>query len=429
MNDIRTPRPDIDSVSGLRNHPLRKRLSREMHVRKLPPLQAPGRLMQFVLHSPPESVNQELELLGRYCGISSGEISDRAYVKGKFGSISVVWERHTEFSSYMFIRQGSSQPPFCIEAFAEIPSEWLNSLPGEVLRATQVAILDREDPDVIAQSFSAEDIVGCDIADGGARLWSDFRLHDDGFGRLLVINRSLTANEIALAVQRAQELGNYRNMALLGLPVAQQLTPTVTEFERQLAELTGSISASTATDAEILHDLSVLSADLARVMADTRYRMSASRAYAEIVTDRLNSLRIGRIPGYQTLADFTDRRLLPAVRTCISFSARLEDLSQRVAWTTSLLRTRVDTSLSQQNRDLLASMDRRTYLQLRLQQTVEGLSTVAIGYYMLGLFGYLVRGIERELPLDHDIVLALLVPVALFCAWFLAKRIVHIKAS
>ena len=78
------------------------------------------------------------------------------------------------------------------------------------------------------------------------------------------------------------------------------------------------------------------------------------------------SLRVGRIKGHHKLGDFTDRRLLPAVRTCISFSARLEDLSQRLACTRSLLRTRVDTALSRQTRDLLAFLDRRTELQLRL---------------------------------------------------------------
>src|SRR3954451_22404432 len=108
-------------------------------------------------------------------------------------------------------------------------------------------------------------------------------------------------------------------------------------------------------------------------MAETRYRMSATRAYAQLIIDRLQSLKVSEVRGHPTLVDFTERRLLPAMRTCDSFSQRLEDLSQRVAWTSSLLRTRVDTALAKQNRDLLESMNRRTRFQLRLQQTVEGL--------------------------------------------------------
>ena len=59
------------------------------------------------------------------------------------------------------------------------------------------------------------------------------------------------------------------------------------------------------------------------------------------------------------------------------------------------MRTRVDVELQQQNRDLLRSMNERTRLQLMLQATVEGLSVAAISYYVVGLFGYLVKGLHE----------------------------------
>jgi len=124
-----------------------------------------------------------------------------------------------------------------------------------------------------------------------------------------------------------------------------------------------------------------------------------------------------------TLEDLTDRRLLPAVRRCISFSGRLEDLSQRVAWTMAFLRTRVDTALSQQNRDLLKSMDRRTQLQLRLQEIVEGLSVVAISYYLLSIVGYILRGVEHEIALSHDLAVAIVAPVVFLALWLIKYRI------
>ena len=71
-----------------------------------------------------------------------------------------------------------------------------------------------------------------------------------------------------------------------------------------------------------------------------------TRAYAQISTERLQGLGIGRTPGFQTLADFTERRLVPALRTCESFSLRLDDLSQRAAWTSELLRTRIEVALA-----------------------------------------------------------------------------------
>ena len=37
-------------------------------------------------------------------------------------------------------------------------------------------------------------------------------------------------------------------------------------------------------------------------------------------------------------------------------------------------------------------MNNRARLQLRLQQTVEGLSVAAVSYYVVGLIGYLAKG-------------------------------------
>lgn len=158
-------------------------------------------------------------------------------------------------------------------------------------------------------------------------------------------------------------------------------------------------------------------------MADTHYRMSASRAYAEMVDDRLRALRVTRLPGHPTLGDFTERRLLPAVRTCVSFSSRLEVLSQRLAWTSGLLRTRVDTNLSLQNRDLLSSMDRRTELQLRLQRTVEKLSVVAITYYAVALLDHLVAPLHLDRWVDREALLAGLSAITLASAWTGLRRV------
>jgi uncharacterized membrane-anchored protein len=98
-----------------------------------------------------------------------------------------------------------------------------------------------------------------------------------------------------------QDLGNYRNMALLGLPVAQQLTPKVSELEAHLASLTAAIADRRESDVQLLQDISSLSADLANLTAQTRFRMSASRAYAKICEERLLALKAMAIPGWSAL--------------------------------------------------------------------------------------------------------------------------------
>ena len=94
-------------------------------------------------------------------------------------------------------------------------------------------------------------------------------------------------------------------------------------------------------------------------------------------------------------------------------SQRLHDLSERVAQASSLLSTRVDITRERQNQSLLASMDRRAKLQLRLQQTVEGLSVAAICYYVAGLVGYLAKALRAGgLRIDADLVTGIAIPVA-----------------
>jgi uncharacterized membrane-anchored protein len=68
----------------------------------------------------------------------------------------------------------------------------------------------------------------------------------------------------------------------------------------------------------------------------------------------------------------------PAISSCKSTSKRFRLLSERISNASQLLRTRVDISIEQQNQALLTSMDKRAKIQLRFQETVEGLSIVAI---------------------------------------------------
>ena len=408
----------------MRNHPLRAALSEEMHLRRLPRFAAPCRLAQVVtlLGEAGDEARAHLEGLAAEASVTVA-VSGRYAVLG-FDEAMLVWERHTEFASYTLMRAGPFGDPFDPDHFAPLLDRVLAAMPGEVVRATQIALCPADAAELgqLDRWFAEDAQIVCDVADGLARIASDFRISDERWGRLLVVDRGLARDEVPLLMVRLQELGNYRNMALLGLPLAQRLTPEVSALEARLAALTREVAERGAEDDALLDELTFLSAELARLAAATRYRMSATRAYAQLSSDRLDGLGIGAVRGYQSLADFTERRLTPAVRTCESFAARLEDLSQRVAWTSEVLRTRIDIALAKQNRDLLGSVDRRARLQLRLQQTVEGLSVVAISYYLVGLIGYFARGVSGPY---YEAATAAAVPVTILVVAVALRRLRH----
>jgi len=64
-------------------------------------------------------------------------------------------------------------------------------------------------------------------------------------------------------------------------------------------------------------------------------------------------------------------------------------------------------------------------LQLRLQTTVERLSVAAITYYVVGLFGYLVKAAHDSgrMMTEPSIVTAAFVPIAALAIWWTVRRI------
>ena len=263
-------------------------------------------------------------------------------------------------------------------------------------------------------------------SDGNALFATDFQADPSGFVRVLVLDRGLGPERAGALVQRIIELETYRTLALLGLPEAQRLMPSIGRIEKRLAEVTDEMrrTGKLTDNQRLLDELTELAAELEAGAAASLYRFGATRAYNEIVQLRLSTIGERKVGGLPTWSSFLARRMSPALRTCATTEERQADLSEKLARAANLLRTRVDVELERQNRDLLKSMNERTRLQLRLQTTVEGLSVAAVSYYVVGLFGYLVKGLQDEgVPINISLATALFVPVAVLAIWFVVRRI------
>ncbi|MGB0670332.1 MAG: DUF3422 family protein, partial [Rhodospirillales bacterium] len=74
--------------------------------------------------------------------------------------------------------------------------------------------------------------------------------------------------------------------------------------------------------------------------------------------------------------------------------------------------------------ELLASLNRGTERQLRLQRTVEGVSVVAISYYMVGLVAYGAKAAKGAgLPVNPDIAIGLAIPAVLAFVFLGVRRL------
>lgn len=417
-------------------HPLRAAVLAEVHARPYESLQGPLRVSHLALLTGPDgrlaqAEQHHLMVLCRAHDVLPPP-PDASHFSRDFGLFRLRWERHQEFSTYTFFRAGvESAQPFGEPAIGLLPAAWLAGLPGQLLAAVHL-VLDAQDtaprsPLELEQCLSADSLAGSEVAQGAARAFTDFRLHEDGFTRILVEDRGLAPRRAGRLVQRLLEIETYRLMALLAFPLARQIGPEMARLEQALEELTCRLIDSRRLDDDqaLLQSLSELAARVEQLMAQSSFRLSAAQAYDQLIQQRIERLREQRIGDLQTLGNFLERRLAPAMRTCASVAQRQEALARRVARTANLLRTRVDVALEAQNRDLLRAMNRRTQLQLRLQETVEGLSVVVLSYYAVGLLGYLAKGAAAAglLRLPVELGLGVAVPVVVGSVWFAMRRL------
>jgi uncharacterized membrane-anchored protein len=365
-----------------------------------------------------------------------GPAEDATHFSTSLGALRVKWERHGEFSGYTFFTAGCSAEPFGEPPTSLLPTGWLAAIPGVTVVAAHAQLMPAGEapPDaaLLARHFGENIAVGAEIGDGAGLAFTDFRIHADGCARFLVIDRGFTPRQAGRMLQRLFEIEAYRMMALLALPIARRQSARIVTIERALAALTDSIADDSARDAAaspagddeaLLHQLTRLAAEVESGLAASQFRFGACRAYFELVTRRIAELRETRQGGVQTIEEFMARRFTPAVATCATVSQRLHDLSERVAQASALLSTRVEIARERQNQSLLASMDRRARLQLRLQQTVEGLSLAAIVYYVAGLAGYVAKAAKAGgARIDPDIAVAVVIPVVAVLLMLVLRR-------
>jgi uncharacterized membrane-anchored protein len=405
-------------------HPLRRWAVDEMRLRRFAPVAADCEIYQVVrLIDADERTSEDRWLGGDRPDFDDWSMAPRHGSAHTQVGVHFLWERHTEASTITLIFPGTlsdeGRMPFV---------RWLEQWPGSVVRATRIFIV----PDsrhmiarLAAMGSSIDDMVCCDV-NAGIRIWSDFGILDDGYGRLFVSVGDVNDGERGRIIQRIQELGNYRNMALLGFPVVQQYGPQLDALEQRLSDHARRVASADEDDERLLADLSDISAELELIRSATSFRLSATAAYADVAADRLAALQVKPVANLQSLTDFTERRLVPATRTCATFRQRLSHIAERISGVMHTLDVRIDSRIKAQNLRLMQSMERSTQLQLRLQTLVEGLSIIAAAYYLVGLIGYVVKGAAAwPSGSKTDLLIgAITLPVILLIAW-----LVHVLRS
>jgi len=174
----------------------------------------------------------------------------------------------------------------------------------------------------------------------------------------------------------------------------------------------------------LLDSLFHLAAEVEHLNARIADRFAATFAYFAILESRFAEVREDKIKHVSGLSQFVMRRLRPAVKTCRSTLERLTNLFERINRASDLLRTSIELSVQEHSQRLLESSDHRAWVQLRVQDAVQILSVVVIGYYVLGLLGYLLQALRKiGVGPDPEVVIGLAVLPTLVAVWALLHQI------
>lgn len=414
----------------------------EVHARPSAQIRLPALVVYLAVLNESVSHEAEREHLRILPGQQdlSAEAMQGNFLRLQLPGYSLKWERHTEFTSYSIVQPlkenaqlGAAETD--VYSSMMLPEKWLQAVPGATIAAIKLAMVhgDTKHPNEMLKLAKLwlrdQPVVASLIGNHGHSIAvTDFILRDSGFERMIVIAPPETTETRAGRVsQRLIELETYRLMALRGLPVAKQLAPLLAQADKNLADITMQLEGKSTSDQQLLDRLISLAAGVERATTEHTYRFSATRAYDALVAQRIAELRENPIPGTQTIGEFMQRRLSPAMATVAYTADRLASLSERISRVSALLRTRVDIATEVQNQQLLAKLTRGQELQLRLQATVEGLSIAAISYYVVSLIYYLAKAIKAYgVPIHVEITTGVLIPLVVLVVWR-ATRDIHKK--
>ena len=420
-------------MTPIQDHPLRFKLANELHARPFPSFKAPSTVAFLAIKKEDRAAGRDrdgdlahlISLLDRY-GAPHPQPGATHY-SGTIGKHNIKWEQHTEFVTYTIFSDGLTDRPFDPTAFEVFPHDWLQQAPGVRVTSALIRVEEKgKDEEVLKNMrdwFVPESMACSYVLDESAVVAGDFRVDPAGHLRFAIFpKKDCGPGRIGRVTQRICEIETYKAMSMLGFFRARDMAGRTGQIEVELTRLMDDMTGDAEAE-KTLDGLLSISQELEAAIARSSYRFGATKAYSAIVKQRIQVLRETPFMARQSFGEFMMRRFDPAMRTIEASQDRLNQLADRSIRASELLRTKVDVARSEQNQELLASMDKRAQLALRLQETVEGLSVVAISYYAVSLAGYLFMPLAGVFGISKSVLIAGLTLPVIGLVWYLIRRI------
>jgi uncharacterized membrane-anchored protein len=351
----------------------------------------------------------------------------------RLGAAELRIELHAEFTTFTVFAPQTGLP-FSESAMDQLPQGWLDGIPGRVIAAVEIAseLVSAGDAGTaktmerVLDFFGQERIVGGWVVERVASVWSHFRPDERGATRFLVQIHRLTSGRYGRLLQRLVEIETYRMAAMLSLPLAREILPEIQTLETRHIRLVKRIGEIGEDDGVAqLDDLAGLLLATEALKLRSGSRFSLTENYAKIVTSRIRELREEPVPGYQTIGEFFDRRLVESMRNFKSTEAELESLSDSLQATTQLLRTAVE--VHRENPLIPATDQAPRTSPPKWQRHLDVILAVLLTYCLANLLKLVVEGIRViGIPLNSALVTTLALPFLGYAVW---RALQHAKSD
>ncbi len=379
-------------------HPLRANILAEMHARPYAPVRSPRCILrQAFLSKPGHNAEDDLAIFTNWCAANniSPPKENARHHSLILKDTRLVWERHTEFVTLTWDCAQKRGAYTRLWNTANGHTQGIIGHAHTLISAVKIDLLTKDAyGDFDLREFNTDSLCMSSLEGGKAIILTDFRQDIYGSTKYMIQNQALDELACGILVRRLLEIETYRLLALLGFEEVKAVMPQIAEIEHHLVELTGQIGNKTDLDATraTLDRITDIAGELANLSAKSQYRLSATRAYYELINGRIERINEAPMEGYSKIEEFLGKRLAPAMRTCTHIENRIKTAGVKLSGVSDLLRTKVDIQMQAQNHLLLDSMNTRALMQYGLQRTVEGLSIAAVSYYVVGLIAYMIKG-------------------------------------
>lgn len=408
----------------INQHPHRAAVMDEVHARPVDIIDQPCRLRRLVFVMPARPCAM-MEIFHRFAALCEAHGLDVPLATSRQHGFTtalhhVTWEFHTEFVTVTWRGALSDAQNWPDDLLLEALED------GLLIGAMRLDVINEASiPDHLVPGFNLASLCLADVDTGKGQVATDFVPDADTFTRFELATGNLSPLRRSIIVRRLLEVETYRTMALLGLPLARAASPELRGIENELTALMAQLpDAVTLPDIQAalsrLHDLSVRSGQLSERLD---YRFAASHAYGDILRTRLAGLRETGTTRGSTLTHYIGNRVDPGLATCSAIEKRLQTLSAKIERAIALLDVRIGVDLQVQNGAVLDRIAQTARSQFLLQRTVEGLSTIAISYYMLGILSYMLAGPLHELHWDKTMALSIAAPIVVLVVWLMARAV------